>query len=392
MRRSRHSLVSLLTKQFSPLDMDFASLMQAQIGKASAPPKQADAQPNKYSKRAEAEAAREAAYRAEQAALENERLQKAEKKRRLAEEERTRNEERLAKRKKLAQESQKRQQEEEELSERERRRRIGLPDLPTKQETETETPTALTAAETREDVDDELLRAKLRDMQEPVTLFAEDHGRRLRRYHRLQRARLKAVARRPDQPVFTTLEPLPPEEILLDDKVASESDVEARTLLARQMATWFNIVLLQWGRALARRDPDQKSTFAGKAATNSHTQALEHLKPLFRKFEKLPMDPTVLPDDLLKPMADIVYKAQQRRYVHANDAYLQLSIGKAAWPIGVTMVGIHERSAREKLNEDKSKAHILSDEETRKILQSIKRCLSFAQTKWPPENSDQLMG
>jgi pre-mRNA-splicing factor 18 len=64
-----------------------------------------------------------------------------------------------------------------------------------------------------------------------------------------------------------------------------------------------------------------------------------------------------------------------------------------AWPIGVTMVGIHERSAREKLHESgKGQAHIMSDEVTRKFLQSIKRCLSFAQTRWPPEDQLQLMG
>ena len=64
----------------------------------------------------------------------------------------------------------------------------------------------------------------------------------------------------------------------------------------------------------------------------------------------------------------------------------------SAWPIGVTMVGIHERSAREKLHESDKTAHIMSDETTRKYLQSIKRCLSFAQTRWPPDDHLQLMG
>ena len=65
----------------------------------------------------------------------------------------------------------------------------------------------------------------------------------------------------------------------------------------------------------------------------------------------------------------------------------------SAWPLGVTQVGIHERSAREKLHESEKKtAHIMSDEITRKYLQSIKRCLSFAQTRWPPDDQMQLMG
>jgi pre-mRNA-splicing factor 18 len=56
------------------------------------------------------------------------------------------------------------------------------------------------------------------------------------------------------------------------------------------------------------------------------------------------------------------------------------------------MVGIHERSAREKLHEKGMAAHIMSDEVTRKFLQSIKRCLSFCQTRWIPEDPLQMMG
>merc|ERR1712230_288321 len=96
-------------------------------------------------------------------------------------------------------------------------------------------------------------------------------------------------------------------------------------------------------------------------------------------------------EGVLEPIVEIVKAAQERRYVDANDGYLRLSIGKAAWPIGVTMVGIHERSAREKLHES-DKGHVMGDEVTRKFLQSIKRCLSFAQVRWPPEDIRQLMG
>jgi pre-mRNA-splicing factor 18 len=46
---------------------------------------------------------------------------------------------------------------------------------------------------------------------------------------------------------------------------------------------------------------------------------------------------------------EIAINIVKREYVQANDAYLRLAIGNAPWPIGVTMVGIHERSAREKI-------------------------------------------
>lgn len=117
-----------------------------------------------------------------------------------------------------------------------------------------------------------------------------------------------------------------------------------------------------------------------------YKRGVANIQQLFRKFEKGDLDVGIL-----EPVVEIVKAAQERRYVDANDGYLTLSIGKAAWPIGVTMVGIHERSAREKLHES-DKGHVMGDEVTRKFLQSIKRCLSFAQVRWPPEDVRQLMG
>lgn len=46
--------------------------------------------------------------------------------------------------------------------------------------------------------------------------------------------------------------------------------------------------------------------------------------------------------------------------------------GNNPWPIGVTSVGIHERSAREKISHVMNGgAHIMNDEATRKYLQVI---------------------
>ena len=59
-----------------------------------------------------------------------------------------------------------------------------------------------------------------------------------------------------------------------------------------------------------------------------------------------------------------------------------MAIGNAPWPIGVTSVGIHERSAREKI-QAQTTAHVMQDEQTRKYLQSVKRLITFAQRKYP---------
>lgn len=78
-----------------------------------------------------------------------------------------------------------------------------------------------------------------------------------------------------------------------------------------------------------------------------------------------------LQEDMIRHFSEIVDWLKQREYVRvcvsvsqlnkqttmifttfnlkANDCYLRMAIGNAPWPIGVTMVGIHERSAREKI-------------------------------------------
>lgn len=379
--------------------MDFASLMSAQISKSSSPtnPEDSSSYPNgaaaRYQKRADLQAGRDRVYREEQAARETERLQRTDKKRRQDEEEAQKHREREAKRLRLADEVKQKKIEEDEKCERERRKRLGLPEAPP-------LPGAVILGQengdqnTIADLEDEQLYTRLRGLDQPAKMFGETHKERLERYRDVlpRNTRQGAVAD-PSQPVSTSLAPVSEDDTTVSAKIPPTDDQGGRLLLSRRLTTWFNVIFREWGVALARRDENTKRSFSGMSATNSHAQVLQHLRPLFRKLEQLPSNPEVLPNDLLQPLVQIVFAAQQRRYVDANDGYLKLSIGKAAWPIGVTMVGIHERSAREKLHGgDGEKAHIMSDESTRKILQSIKRCLSFAQVKWPPENLGQLMG
>ncbi|GJZ72016.1 putative reverse transcriptase domain-containing protein [Tanacetum coccineum] len=75
-------------------------------------------------------------------------------------------------------------------------------------------------------------------------------------------------------------------------------------------------------------------------------------------------------------------QVQQRDYEIAMDHYIRMAIGNAPWPIGETMVGIHERSAREKIYTN-SVAHVMNDETTRKYLQSVKRLMTFCERRYP---------
>ena len=95
-----------------------------------------------------------------------------------------------------------------------------------------------------------------------------------------------------------------------------------------------------------------------------------------------------LPSDVRQALLEVVKCCMRRDYLAAVDNYIKLAIGNSPWPIGVTMVGIHERSAREKIYTN-SVAHIMNDETTRKYLQSMKRlrpCLVRAQKNFALES------
>ncbi|THH00523.1 hypothetical protein EW145_g7065 [Phellinidium pouzarii] len=144
--------------------------------------------------------------------------------------------------------------------------------------------------------------------------------------------------------------------------------------------------LKEWGEAMDERPEHIKQSTQGKLAAATQVQSAQNLKPLFKSLRS-----RNLPSDVLARIAEIVHYMQKRQYQKANDSYLRLSIGNAPWPIGVTMVGIHERSAREKISADQV-AHVLNDEVSRKYIQSLKRLLTFSQTKYPPDDLTQLMG
>lgn len=297
--------------------MDFAKLMSAQIEKSKSSSTSGDSS-KKYLKRSEVEAQRQEAYLAEQKKAEQERLEKLDRKRKLEEEEQERERERQEKKRRLAEQSRKLREEEEEAAERERRKRLGLPELPPKGKESEKEETPLPDGE--EDIPDDELVEKLRALEEPARLFGETHRQRLKRYKRVSGQ--SAAAKLYDGPIPTALEPVPGGDMLVPGTLPK--DDEGKKFLARQLGSYFNMVLREWEVALAQRDDDVKTSFQGKQAYNAMVQAKENLRPLFRKLEKGEVE-----DSVLEAVVEIVKAAQERRYVDANDGYLRLSIGKA---------------------------------------------------------------
>ncbi|CAG5123698.1 unnamed protein product [Candidula unifasciata] len=144
---------------------------------------------------------------------------------------------------------------------------------------------------------------------------------------------------------------------------------------------YFKFVLKKWGEKLNQRSEEEKRTIKGKMASATHSQTVAYLKPLFRKLKNKDVD-----EGLLGSIVEIVLFMMDRNYIRANDAYLEMAIGNAPWPIGVTMVGIHARTGREKIS-SRYVAHVLNDETQRKYIQAVKRLMTQCQILFPTDPS-----
>nr|CAH8871280.1 unnamed protein product [Trichobilharzia regenti] len=151
---------------------------------------------------------------------------------------------------------------------------------------------------------------------------------------------------------------------------------------------YLKFLLSKWGHALNTRTKEEKLSYSGKMASATYTQTVEYIKPLLRALQN-----NRCKGDILNSLVKIMVLMMDRNYLKANDAYLELAIGNAPWPLGVTNHGIHSRTAQEKIYA-KNVAHVLNDETQRKYIQAIKRLMTQCQKFFPsdPSKSVNYMG
>uniref|UniRef100_A0A8C5KPG7 Pre-mRNA-splicing factor 18 n=1 Tax=Jaculus jaculus TaxID=51337 RepID=A0A8C5KPG7_JACJA len=125
-----------------------------------------------------------------------------------------------------------------------------------------------------------------------------------------------------------------------------------------------------WAKELNAREDYVKHSVQGKLNSDTQKQTESYLRPLFRKLRK-----RNLPADIKESITDIIKFMLQREYVKANNAYLQMAIGNALWPIGVTMIGIRPVT------------HVLNDETQWKYIQGLKKLMTICQKHFPADPS-----
>lgn len=172
----------------------------------------------------------------------------------------------------------------------------------------------------------------------------------------------------------------------LDDSITYDNIQEMAKRLRRGnkdhdhlvISTLLEFLLRLWN---AQVNSQKDHTTNVKIARATYNQTKVYMKPLLRKLKT-----RSIPDDILDSLTEIIKYLLERNYIKASDAYLQMAIGNAPWPIGVTMVGIHARTGREKIF-SKNVAHVLNDETQRKYIQGLKRLMTKCQEYFPTDPS-----
>ena len=258
----------------------------------------------------------------------------------------------------------------------------------------------------------EVLR-RLRDHYQPILLFAESEIEAFRRLRKLEisepeinrgfRNDFQEAMQRDDEAYLNEILATKNDEDdasngskpnAIDVKIVSDDLTYEEILeLAKGMgagsveidlkviSNLFKLILQIWGQKLNNRPEADKRSVVGKRASATYGQTQAYLKPLFKKLGNKSIQ-----DDILDNLTIIARHLLARNYNTASDAYLQMAIGNAPWPIGVTMVGIHARTGREKIF-SKHVAHVLNDETQRKYIQGLKRLMTKCQYFFPTDPS-----
>lgn len=144
---------------------------------------------------------------------------------------------------------------------------------------------------------------------------------------------------------------------------------------------FLKFILDSWGKQLNARPIDEKTSLVGRNLSARYTTTRANLKPLFKLLRTHKIS-----HDVLRQLKLIAKDLVNKNYKEATSHYIEMSVGNAAWPIGVTMVGIHARTGREKISQNNI-AHALNDETQRKYIQGIKRLITQFSNMFPTDPS-----
>jgi pre-mRNA-splicing factor 18 len=194
-------------------------------------------------------------------------------------------------------------------------------------------------AENDSKLSSEEITTRLRKLSQPVKLFGESEKKRYERLLRLENrdehagqqnefmkrmSELEGSASNAESQRKTITDPV----LLIK---SSDTEIVSRELAKENIrragflvSVYFKRLLHEWQEELDFRPETEKQSMKGKIDTVTFTQTADSMKMFFEKLLS-----NKLQDDVVIGITEIVGYVQQREYVKATDAYLQLSIGNA---------------------------------------------------------------
>jgi pre-mRNA-splicing factor 18 len=151
-----------------------------------------------------------------------------------------------------------------------------------------------------------------------------------------------------------------------------------------ELYNWFHLMFISWEKELDNIPENMRDSAEGRQKFGIYKQCRGYIKPLLRILKKKEIS-----KEIMNKLFEIMIFCLDKDYIRAHDKYIELAIGNAPWPMGVTMVGIHERTGRARIAKSQV-AHILNDENTKKYLQSVKRIMSLVQRLNPTSPSQSV--
>ncbi|KAJ6247848.1 pre-mRNA splicing factor-related [Anaeramoeba flamelloides] len=250
----------------------------------------------------------------------------------------------------------------------------------------------------------------LRDMGEPVTLFGETDAEREKRFFELLSLVKEAGGGQTNafQQGLKEFEKKFLEESLrensnentLEDSTQEIKKPETMKILIKEYennketfqkkqlqekkkqskgeesVSYFEELLEQWYIDLQRVDDEEKRSRKYKIDVATYKQCFSDIQSLFKLIHTRKVSKVIL-----EFVCEIVELIKKNDFIEAQNTYIGLAIGNAAWPIGVTSVSSHQRTSRDKISQNKI-AHVLNDETQRKYIQAVKRCITYAEKKY----------
>lgn len=234
----------------------------------------------------------------------------------------------------------------------------------------------------------EQIKSSLRDQKQPITLFGESSNERVARFIAIvtggmnpaglsessKKRKLEDVESEDDEEVINSGEEDNDDDDDNEDDNFSRHSVEQQAKRTRRdpkepiiyydptiqhhkiegysaekiIYKFFRSLIKQWEFDLSERSTVDKGRVKGRNEVKAQKQCKDHIRPLFRLLKK-----KEVPPDILHNLRNMVQWCEEGHFVKANDEYMRTAIGNAPWPMGLTMVGIHERSGRERISTSK---------------------------------------